>query len=118
MCRPEGFLRWLARLSPQEPIKAILASALAFVAWLVESGPVWDSASADAALHAPVPRGSERCRRLDPALPRALAAEAATGSLGRTGAQVNRALARLRCKGLTLLGKTTAHDVLAAQLGD
>eukprot|EP00974_Lingulodinium_polyedra_P012258 1182595-Lingulodinium_polyedra.AAC.1 len=75
--------------------KGIFRSLLCTLGWLIEGGALWERASDDAFLNAPVPKGRQRNRRLDPAIPRAMAVEVSANVVGRTGGQLAKAMTRL-----------------------
>ena len=57
-----------------------------WIAFLLESGPLWGAASVDDT-DIPAPRGPRRARRLNPRLLNALATMAGQGKLARTGSK-------------------------------
>ena len=74
----------------------IVRALLCWLTWLVEHGPLWEEASEDALLNAPVARGPQRARRLDRALLHACAQESASGAWARTHGRLLWAMARFR----------------------
>ena len=71
-----------------------------WLSWMLETGPLWRSASSDA-LDIPAPRGPRRARRLNPHLLDALGKVAGEGDLARSGAKAAQVLRfALRRRGL------------------
>eukprot|EP00969_Alexandrium_andersonii_P051520 2262782-Alexandrium_andersonii.AAC.1 len=75
-------------------VKDMAMHFLLWVAWVVETGPLWNKRNTDASVAAPVPAAAKRARRLDPDLGHAVAASAGERSVGRTSGQVMRHMAR------------------------
>ena len=68
---------------------------LRFCADVIDYSVLWDN-DLVSPLEAPLPMGTHRHLRIDPRLKQAVADEAAAGRLGKSGAQVCKALARFR----------------------
>ena len=76
-----------------------LHSLCTWLAFVLEQGTLWRDLSTDALLDAPVPRGPQRSRRVDPVLRNAIAKETQRGELCRTSAQATKLLKRVRRNG-------------------
>ena len=62
-----------------------------WVAWMIDMGPCWASASADP-IDIPAPRGPKRARRLKPEMLNVLGKMAGEGSVARTGSKPSHVL--------------------------
>ena len=102
---------WLAEMVTYkgQRQRGLSRSLVMCLAWLVDRSDLWEGASSDALLDAPVVTGAKRVRRLDPNLVRAVAQEAGRRTSGRTGGAVSKSLHRFRRWGSTHLGVTVAN---------
>ena len=71
---------------------------------------MWEDASHDALMHAPVPMGDHRVRRLDRQLLAAVCDAAGERTLGRIGGQVAHFMARARGWSIKEVSKTVANN--------
>eukprot|EP00974_Lingulodinium_polyedra_P009554 915866-Lingulodinium_polyedra.AAC.1 len=84
----------------------------------IESGGFFHSGSIDALVDAPLPGGTLRSRRLDPAVVNALAHEASKqGSVVRTPGKLAKVLHRMAKRGRQRLGTSTADKALVSRMG-
>eukprot|EP00974_Lingulodinium_polyedra_P078526 7604328-Lingulodinium_polyedra.AAC.1 len=72
--------------------------------------------STDALLDAPVPRAAKRSRRLDPVLRDAVAKEASSSTLTRTGAQVAKLMERVRRWNIRRISASLALRTIAPRM--
>ena len=105
-----ALLIWLIQAG--RVFKAMFKSLCDFVAFVIERGPHYDRCSDDALLHAPVPKGPTRARRLDPQLRDAVGHMLSKGELGRTGSQCSALLARVRKWKVKAFGPTSADRAM------
>ena len=91
----QDLLVWLVRCSSR-PALVLLRSLLCWCGWVLSEGDFWSSASTDALVDAPVPRGPRRARRLDRAFVRSLTTGLAEAAWSRTPGRIASAIGRFR----------------------
>ena len=98
--------------SGSAPCMWLWRALVCWLAWALESGPLWEKASSDAC-DIPAPRGPKRARRLNPHMLNALGKLAGQGVVARTGAKAAKVLgfALRRRVFLDGVAKRTANEV-------
>ena len=102
-------------LSGEMP-RNVVRSLICTVAFLIEHSGMWICASPDALLHAPVPAGTKRSKRLDDNLKRAVGEVIAIGEGGKTAGKVVGTLARFRRWGSNRFGVRPATNAMAGRV--
>ena len=91
----DTLLMWLTHTAGTA-CKPVLGSLLRAIAWHIERSGIWERASGDALVDAPVPQGLKRSRRLDPELRRSMAEAVGQQVAGRTSLKLSVAFNRFR----------------------